>query len=207
MSRSHFHDASVASQNAGNALGDRAAVRHTRHFRMYESGNAMKGILGHGDLVWATDPSLRGAAGLEAAHRHRRADDPAPHRAPGGDTVAVDDTGTVGRGGGGRGVSAAAGDWGAGLGAGLPRHAVSGGAGHERHGGGSGGGMGSSSSLAATETGAAAADGAGGGERGGAPPASYRGGAARERDRPLRGAGTAVVGGAATGVPRKYPYR
>ncbi|CAD7925383.1 unnamed protein product [Amoebophrya sp. A120] len=48
----HQHDPRFASQNLGNSLGNRSCVRQTKFFRMYESGNTMKDLLGHSSLHW-----------------------------------------------------------------------------------------------------------------------------------------------------------
>ena len=50
----HSHDAMQANQNLGNSLGTRSAVRQTKFFRMYESGNTMKALLGTPNLAWDT---------------------------------------------------------------------------------------------------------------------------------------------------------
>lgn len=50
--QSATHDASSGSQNTGNHIGTRSTVRQTKLFRMYESGNAVKGILGQDCLQW-----------------------------------------------------------------------------------------------------------------------------------------------------------
>jgi hypothetical protein len=52
MSFSHRHISGYGSQNTGNTLGNRSCIRQSRTFRRLESGNAMKGILGHGNLSW-----------------------------------------------------------------------------------------------------------------------------------------------------------
>ncbi|CAE8626581.1 unnamed protein product [Polarella glacialis] len=59
---SHLHDSSCASQNQGNSLGSRSCVRQSKYFRQYESGNAMKGILGTPNLAW--DPHKKEGAYL-----------------------------------------------------------------------------------------------------------------------------------------------
>ncbi|CAL1151255.1 unnamed protein product [Cladocopium goreaui] len=51
----HRHDAMQANQNLGNSLGARSAVRQTKFFRMYESGNTMKALLGTPNLAWDTN--------------------------------------------------------------------------------------------------------------------------------------------------------
>ena len=50
----HKHDNSHASANTGNTLGDRSCVRQSKLYRMYESGNDVKGILGTSHLEWNT---------------------------------------------------------------------------------------------------------------------------------------------------------
>ena len=50
----HHHDVREANQNLGNSLGARSCVKQTKFFRMYESGNAVKGILGTSNLCWDT---------------------------------------------------------------------------------------------------------------------------------------------------------
>ena len=50
----HRHDAMQANQNLGNSLGTRSAVRQTKLFRMHESGNTMKALLGSPNLAWDT---------------------------------------------------------------------------------------------------------------------------------------------------------
>lgn len=47
----HRHDAMQANQNLGNSLGARSAVRQTKFFRMYESGNTMKAWLAAGSCL------------------------------------------------------------------------------------------------------------------------------------------------------------
>lgn len=61
----HRHDAAVAqgSIERGIVLGDWSSVRHSRHFRQYESGNAIKAILGTPHLQWSTDKTDGAFAG------------------------------------------------------------------------------------------------------------------------------------------------
>ena len=49
-----YHDvmAGSGSIERGNQLGDRSSVRQSRYFRQYESGNAVKSILGTDNLRW-----------------------------------------------------------------------------------------------------------------------------------------------------------
>lgn len=55
MSHSHSHDPNSASLETGNTLGTKSCVRQSKLFRMYESGNDMKNMLGMGNLVWKTN--------------------------------------------------------------------------------------------------------------------------------------------------------
>ena len=50
-----YHDPSDGSIERGNMLGDRASVRQSRLFRQYESGNAVKSLLGTDSIVWDVD--------------------------------------------------------------------------------------------------------------------------------------------------------
>jgi hypothetical protein len=43
------------SQNVGNELSDRPCVRQTRLYRQHESGNAIKELMGQGQLLWDVD--------------------------------------------------------------------------------------------------------------------------------------------------------
>jgi hypothetical protein len=49
--RSHAHGSGL-SQNVGNIIGNKSSIRQSKTFRMYESGNAVKGILGMDNLKW-----------------------------------------------------------------------------------------------------------------------------------------------------------
>lgn len=51
-SRGAYHDPRGASQNVGNHIGTRSSVRQSKLFRMYESGNATKALLGQQSLQW-----------------------------------------------------------------------------------------------------------------------------------------------------------
>uniref|UniRef100_A0A7S2CEV2 Uncharacterized protein n=1 Tax=Octactis speculum TaxID=3111310 RepID=A0A7S2CEV2_9STRA len=51
-SLSASHDSLAATQNSGNSIGTRSTIRQSKLFRMYESGNAVKGILGQDSLKW-----------------------------------------------------------------------------------------------------------------------------------------------------------
>ena len=55
MVASAYHDSTSGSIERGNALGDRSSVRQSRLFRQYESGNAVKSILGTDNLRWDTN--------------------------------------------------------------------------------------------------------------------------------------------------------
>ena len=50
-----YVDTSSSSQNVGNTIGTRPTIRQSKLFRMYESGNATKALLGQGGLQWNTD--------------------------------------------------------------------------------------------------------------------------------------------------------
>ena len=54
MPRGHTHDITHASANTGNTLGERSSVRQSKLYRLYESGNATKDLLGSGHLQWST---------------------------------------------------------------------------------------------------------------------------------------------------------
>ena len=40
------------TQNNGNVIGDRSTIRQSKLFRMYESGNEVKALLGQNSLRW-----------------------------------------------------------------------------------------------------------------------------------------------------------
>jgi len=50
-----YHNPGAASQNLGNHIGTRSCVRQSKLFRMYESGNATKALLGQQSLQWDVD--------------------------------------------------------------------------------------------------------------------------------------------------------
>lgn len=50
-----YTDSTSSSQNVGNTIGTRPTIRQSKLFRMYESGNATKALLGQSDLQWNTD--------------------------------------------------------------------------------------------------------------------------------------------------------
>ena len=52
--RSHHHNPG-GSQNQGNSLGDRSSVRQSKLYRVHESGNVMKGLVGTPHLAWRVD--------------------------------------------------------------------------------------------------------------------------------------------------------
>merc|ERR1712216_963297 len=54
-SRGAYHEAGSGSQNVGNHIGSHSSVRQSKLFRMYESGNATKAILGQQNLQWNVD--------------------------------------------------------------------------------------------------------------------------------------------------------
>eukprot|EP00760_Papus_ankaliazontas_P025978 PhM_4_TR2960/c0_g2_i1/m.58694 len=69
MSGHHHCGAPGSTQNQGNTLGDRPCVRQSRLYRQHEGGNAMKDLLGHGELKWDTNAQ-------EGAYAGRRVHDP-----------------------------------------------------------------------------------------------------------------------------------
>jgi hypothetical protein len=50
--QSAIHSSASSSQNVGNVIGTKSTIRQSKLFRIYESGNNVKGILGHNNLVW-----------------------------------------------------------------------------------------------------------------------------------------------------------
>lgn len=48
----HRHNPNASTQNQGNSLGDRPAVRQSKLYRTHESGNNMKSLLGTSHLSW-----------------------------------------------------------------------------------------------------------------------------------------------------------
>lgn len=58
--RGHAHNPSAGTQNQGNSLGDRSCVRQSKLYRMYESGNGVKSVLGTSHLCW--DPNVKQGA-------------------------------------------------------------------------------------------------------------------------------------------------
>jgi hypothetical protein len=50
----HYHSPFAPGQNTGNSLGNRSCVRQSKLFRMYESGNDVKSLLGTSNLCWDT---------------------------------------------------------------------------------------------------------------------------------------------------------
>lgn len=59
----HRHNSNAATQNQGNSIGDRSSVRQSRLYRVHESGNSMKGLLGTGHLSWDADQQEGAYAG------------------------------------------------------------------------------------------------------------------------------------------------
>ena len=55
----HHNDASL-TQNQGDHVGDRPCVRQSRTYRAHNGGNAMKDIMGQGNLAWDTE-NMQGA--------------------------------------------------------------------------------------------------------------------------------------------------
>ena len=50
MTSGPSHNTAIANQNLGNTLGSHSCVKQSKFFRMYESGNNMKGLLGTPNL-------------------------------------------------------------------------------------------------------------------------------------------------------------
>ena len=51
--KSAYHiNSTSGSQNIGNIIGTKSTIQQSKFFRMYESGNAMKSILGNVTLSW-----------------------------------------------------------------------------------------------------------------------------------------------------------
>eukprot|EP00667_Euglena_gracilis_P015347 EG_transcript_15966 len=82
-------------QNVGNQLSNKSCVRQSKYYRQYESGNAIKALLGHDQLLWdvnhrqgvwdgmpvtGADAALRPAASRPAP-RARSASRPPPPKA------------------------------------------------------------------------------------------------------------------------------
>jgi hypothetical protein len=59
----HRHNPSAATQNQGNSLGDRACVRQSKLYRVHESGNDVKALLGTAHLCWDTNQKQGAYAG------------------------------------------------------------------------------------------------------------------------------------------------
>lgn len=81
----HKHDSSAGTQNQGNTLGDRACVRQSKLYRMHESGNDIKSILGTPHLCWDTrqkqgayeghavyDHTLENPLGMDSKYQQNR---------------------------------------------------------------------------------------------------------------------------------------
>jgi hypothetical protein len=70
--RGHSHNSNAGTQNQGNSLGDRSSVRQSKLYRMYESGNGVKDVLGASHLAW--DPNQKqGAYEGQAVYDHNAA--------------------------------------------------------------------------------------------------------------------------------------
>jgi hypothetical protein len=67
----HKHDSSAGTQNQGNTLGDRSCVRQSKLYRMRESGNDIKSILGTPHLCWDTRQK-QGAYEGQAVYDHTK---------------------------------------------------------------------------------------------------------------------------------------
>ncbi|CAK0838901.1 unnamed protein product [Prorocentrum cordatum] len=85
LGRGAYHDPSSGSQNLGtNHIGTRSCVRQSKFFRMYESGNATKALLGQQSLQWSLEekegayrgPVFDACAGRDAPARRREAQGP-----------------------------------------------------------------------------------------------------------------------------------
>lgn len=69
----HSHDSTAGTQNQGNSLGDRSSVRQSRLYRVHESGNDVKAILGSSNLCW--NPDIKeGAYYGQKVYNHMTAD-------------------------------------------------------------------------------------------------------------------------------------
>lgn len=69
----HWHDATAGTQNQGNHIGDRSCVRQSKLYRRYESGNAVKELLGTGHLKW-NENKKEGAYKGQKVYDHTTAD-------------------------------------------------------------------------------------------------------------------------------------
>ena len=54
---------SGGTQNTGNSIGTKSSVRQSKYFRMYESGNQTKSILGQDNLCWDVNKKQGAYAG------------------------------------------------------------------------------------------------------------------------------------------------
>lgn len=92
----HKHDSSAGTQNQGNTLGDRACVRQSKLYRMHESGNDIKSILGTPHLCWDTrqkqgayegqavyDHTVGNPYGMDSKYQQNRRKSLEPHGAGG----------------------------------------------------------------------------------------------------------------------------
>lgn len=65
------------TQNQGNVIGDRPCVRQSKLFRQHDSGNAMKDLMGHGDMKWDVNQQ-QGAYAGKSVYDHNTKDNRAP---------------------------------------------------------------------------------------------------------------------------------
>lgn len=49
---SHYNDPRFGSQNLGNQIGTKSSVRQSKLYRIHESGNTMKQLMGQENLIW-----------------------------------------------------------------------------------------------------------------------------------------------------------
>ena len=68
----HWNDG-LGTQNQGNHIGDRSCVRQSKLYRRYESGNAVKELLGTGHLRW-DENRKQGAYQGQRVYDHNKAD-------------------------------------------------------------------------------------------------------------------------------------
>ena len=100
--RSHVHRG--ANQNLGNQIGSRSSVGQTRNYRCHESGNTMKGLLGHDDLRWDVDRKQGAYSGpVRGAHPEHCSSSSSSYKPA---TSALHSGGGGGGGGGGSGGAA-----------------------------------------------------------------------------------------------------
>lgn len=69
----HWHDSTAGTQNQGNHIGDRSCVRQSKLYRQYESGNAVKDLLGSSHMKWDVNKK-QGAYAGQKVYDHNTAD-------------------------------------------------------------------------------------------------------------------------------------